>query len=161
MKNWMKILIGTILALLLVLVFFIDSFKLTSSASFLPRILMLLVSLLAIFALVEAWYKEKHHIKEETRIDQPDEEELAEIQDNGAINIKRTLIFGVLVAGYILLLDTVGYFIITPLFLLLANYYLKAISLRNSLLIAIFFTGFVYGIFVAFLKIPVPMGLLG
>ena len=43
MRNWMKISIAAILAVILVLVFFVNSFKITDSSALLPRILLALI----------------------------------------------------------------------------------------------------------------------
>ena len=119
-----------------------------------------LIVVLSMLAVLESWYKERHHSKEKVRIDQPQGQDLDKITDEGVINYKRAFVFTALIALYIFLLDKIGYFIVTPLFILIANYYLKSMSLKNSAIIAVLFSGFVYALFVVFLKIPIPMGLL-
>lgn len=160
MNHWKKVAIAAFLAILFALFFFLNSFNLTFDSALLPRILMGLIVLLSLGALFEAWYKEKHHVHQAHRIDEPDDEELDEIQDEGKINYRRAFIFTLLVALYIFLLDKVGYFIITPIYIIGAYRYLKSMSLLKSVVIAVGFTVFVYAVFVAFLKIPIPMGFL-
>ena len=76
------------------------------------------------------------------------------------IAVKRVFLFAVFIALYIFLIDTIGYFIVTPIFVIVAFIYLKAAKLKTVIFIAVGFTAFIYALFVMFLKIPVPMGLL-
>ncbi len=53
-----------------------------------------------------------------------------------------------------------GYFPATALFMMLSFLLLRAAGFVKSLLITALFCGFIYALFVSFLKLPVPLGLL-
>ena len=67
----------------------------------------------------------------------------------------------VLIAGYIALLDTVGYFVLTPILLfvlpLLAGFH----NYGQILLSVVLITASLYGVFDLVLSIPLPNGFLG
>ena len=64
-----------------------------------------------------------------------------------------------MIALYIILIDVIGYFILTPFFLFVALTYLKATKTFMAILLSVVFTVFVYGLFSVFLNIPLPMGI--
>lgn len=155
-----KHLIAGIAAISFSLLFYINSFDMRESAVRLPRILMALIVMLSIGMIVEAYWKAKHPYKKRKRIDEKQEEDYIDDDENAPINYKRAIIFTILIAIYIVLLKPIGYFIITPIYVLVAYQFLKATSLRNMVLISIGFTAFVYIVFMMFLKIPIPLGLM-
>lgn len=76
------------------------------------------------------------------------------------INYRQAIIFTIMIAAYIFLLEPIGYFIITPIYIVSTYIFLNATKVRNIVFISIGFTAFVYFLFVVFLKLPIPMGLL-
>jgi cell division protein FtsW (lipid II flippase) len=72
----------------------------------------------------------------------------------------RVFVFIVLVSGYILTRERLGYFVVTPIYIIATYLYLRATKFYKMILIAVGFTLFVYLLFVLFLHLPVPMGLL-
>jgi hypothetical protein len=58
------------------------------------------------------------------------------------------------------LLEPLGYFIVTPLFLLGTLLYLRACRLWVAAVIAALAPVFVYFIFIMLLDLPVPMGIM-
>ncbi len=66
-----------------------------------------------------------------------------------------------LIFAYVLTIIPLGYFIATPAFLIGSLLFLRSTKPHWILAIAVGFTGFVYLLFVLFLHMPVPMGLLG
>lgn len=155
-----KHLIAGFLALSFTLLFYINSFKLKESAAKLPRILMALIVILSIGMIIEAYWKSKNPHKTKKRIDEKQEDMSDDDDENIPINYKTAVIFTSLIAIYIFMLKPIGYFIITPIYIMVVYTFLKATSYRNMILISIGFTAFVYMIFVVFLKIPIPMGLM-
>ena len=65
-----------------------------------------------------------------------------------------------MIFAYILAIDPLGYFLVTPAFLIGALSYLRAIKMRYILIITFIFTIFVYLLFVKFLHLPIPLGLM-
>lgn len=159
-KSIYKYIIAAIGTLSFALLFYTNSFKLKESSAKLPRILMLLILLLTLGMLAEAYWKATHVSKKKKRIDEKMEEDEDPEESLAVINYKRAVAFGLMIASYIFLLKPIGYFIITPIFIVGTYIFLKATSIRNMLIIATGFTLFVYLIFVVFLKIPIPLGLM-
>lgn len=65
---------------------------------------------------------------------------------------------------YVLLLDTIGFFVLTPVTLFIYSLWLRPVSVRaaaSSVVVAIFGTGLVYAIFEFGLDVILPRGFLG
>ena len=81
-------------------------------------------------------------------------------QTTGIITVKGIAVIG-LVAGYILLIEPVGFFVLTPVFLFLVP---LVVGYRHHVAIAasaVLVTAGLYAVFVLVLNIPLPTGLLG
>jgi hypothetical protein len=76
------------------------------------------------------------------------------------IPFTRVIVFIALISGYILTIQYLGYFIVTPVFIISVYLFMRASSILNIFIIALSFTLFIYVLFVLFLNLPVPMGLL-
>ncbi|MFC4354276.1 tripartite tricarboxylate transporter TctB family protein [Chryseomicrobium palamuruense] len=157
--------IATSLVLILCIVFFMQTINYPTTAARLPQILLVIIAALAIIMLMNAIRASKNeNDKFSKEINIPD----SEIQMNSStnnkvqeiVNVKRVVIFGLLIAGYILLMEIIGYFIITPLFVFISLMYLRATTLIWAIILSIGFTAFIYGIFSMFLNVPVPLGIL-
>lgn len=161
MKNYIKLFIAGGISIVFALTFYYKTINMSESAAFLPRILIGLIILLSLGMMYEGYYKEKKNMKAKRRIDERSEEdEDKSEEETGVINIPRAIIFTVMIALYILLLKPVGYFVMTPIYIVSTYLFLKATKIKKMLFIAVGFTAFVYVVFVAFLKIPIPMGIL-
>lgn len=147
MKGFIKYLIAAVSVIVLSVVFYINTFKLKPAGYLLPRILIVIIILLSIAMLIEAYRAEKKKVKDEGK-------------SNGVseINHTRAVVFALLIFGYIVTIKPLGYFIVTPFFVIISYLYLKATKIRNILLIALGFTAFVYLLFIVFLKLPIPLG---
>ena len=62
-------------------------------------------------------------------------------------------------AVYVILIDIIGFFVITAIYLFVTMVALKS-SVKWSIVVSILFPIFLYLIFVSFLKVPVPKGFL-
>ena len=62
-------------------------------------------------------------------------------------------------AIYVILIDIIGFFITTAIYLFVTMVTLKS-SIKWSIVVSILFPVFLYLIFVSFLKVPVPKGFL-
>ena len=62
-------------------------------------------------------------------------------------------------AVYVLLIDIIGFFVTTAIYLFVTMVTLKS-SIKWSIVVSILFPVFLYLIFVSFLKVPVPKGFL-
>ncbi|PHI10651.1 tripartite tricarboxylate transporter TctB family protein [Fusobacterium polymorphum] len=62
-------------------------------------------------------------------------------------------------AVYVILIDIIGFFITTAIYLFVTMVTLKS-SIKWSIVVSILFPVFLYLIFVSFLKVPVPKGFL-
>lgn len=118
------------------------------SAARLPQILIFIIVGLSILMLIEAFTKRND-----------DSAKSEGDTANGKVNIRRVSIFIAMIASYILLMDIIGYFIITPLFVFAALMYLKATNVITAIILAVGFTVFIYGLFSLFLHVPVPKGI--
>ena len=136
------------LVLILCVVFFIQSLNYPISAARLPQILIILIAILSILMLIEAIKK-----RNETSAENKGEEE------TGKVNIMRVSIFVAMIALYIFLMDVIGYFILTPLFVFASMMFLKATNIRMAIFLAVGFTAFIYVLFSMFLHVPVPKGI--
>ena len=142
MNNFRNILIAAAVTWTVCAVMFVDGQKLTRDAFYSPKILIFISALLALAMVIEAYLKER-----------------AGCRDDSVIPEKmRALVFGAMIVVYVALLEPVGYFIVTPLFLTLSYLFLKAGKPVNMLLLSVGLTVFVYFSFVYFLQVPVPMG---
>jgi hypothetical protein len=155
MKKHIKLIMAGILAIGFSLIFYFNSFELPKEAIKLPRILIGLIILLSLGIMIEGYAKERKNT--ENRNLEKDEDKDGKL---GPIDYKRAVIFAIMVAAYIFLLEPVGYFIITPLYIISTYLFLKATKFRNMVIISVGFTAFVYFVFVVFLKLPIPMGIL-
>jgi hypothetical protein len=81
-------------------------------------------------------------------------------ESRAKINVKRLVIYAAMLAVYIFTTETVGYFITTPVFMIVSYLFLKAAGFVKAVLITAAFMVFVYLLFVQFLNLPVPLGLL-
>ena len=62
-------------------------------------------------------------------------------------------------AVYVILIDIIGFFVTTAIYLFVTMVALKS-SIKWSIVVSILFPIFLYLIFVSFLKVPVPKGFL-
>lgn len=146
MSNLAKHGLASALALTLAIVFYVQSLDYPSEAANLPQILALLIIMLSLAMFAEALINERKKVK----ADQEPKEQIFGF---------RVLVFAALIALYITLIKFLGYFLVTPLFVIAALAYLKATRLWKAVLIAFGFTLFCYLLFVMFLNLPIPMGL--
>ncbi len=157
-RNTITIIIG-LLFLAVAVLFYVISLDMMREAYLLPRLLVYAIVVLSIGMIIESLIQ---HKKEQEKI----EDEVAssggwtaKASFDKAVAIKGTL-FVLLIAIYVLLIQPLGYFIVTPLFIVGAFMLLKSTSFVVSIITAIGFSGFVYALFVVFLHLPVPMGIL-
>lgn len=148
MKKTTKIAIASIITIVFAIVFYIQTFKMSKTSYQLPRILIGIIVLLAITMYVEAYLKAK---KEEAQSSTHGEE------NNEKLHYDRIIVFILAIAAYIFSIKYLGYFIVTPIFIIGIFMYLKALSLKKAILIAAFFTIFVYLLFIQFLHLPIPV----
>ncbi|TXT41982.1 MAG: hypothetical protein FD137_2403 [Spirochaetes bacterium] len=128
---------------------FIDTLDMVRAANELPRLLILLVVALSVGMVFESY---KNSIKV-----------ISKAKDQTALDksaLVRLVLFIILIAAYVILLQPLGYFIMTPLFIIGSYMLLKATTLLAGVLTGIGFSVFVYLLFVLFLHLPVPMGIL-
>lgn len=127
--------------------FFLVSRSMPASAALFPNLMAGLISVLAVTMAVNA-----HRGSKLTGSVEPDE--------GKRVNTMRVAFFLVLIVLYVLLIPQVGYFIMTPLFMITAYIYLRAIGFFRAVFISLVFSAFIYGLFVKFLNLPIPMGWL-
>jgi len=137
-------------------IFFVDTLDMVKAANELPRLLMFLVVALSVGMVFESYKKSK----KEALKDKASSEGAKARPAFDKSGFVRLVLFVILIAAYAFLLQPVGYFIVTPLFIVGAYMLLEATSLVVSILTGIGFSVFVYLLFVLFLHLPVPMGIL-
>jgi hypothetical protein len=142
MSYFMKHLLFSIFSFAFALFFYVEANSMVDSARLFPQIVAGLVFVLSVVMAFNAWRSA------------PAEE------NKTRINVKRLVIYAVMLAVYIWTTDTVGYFITTPVFMIVSYLYLKAAGFFKAIAITAAFMLFVYLLFVQFLNLPVPLGLL-
>ena len=142
MSYFMKHLLFSVFAFAFALFFYVEANSMVESARLFPQIVAGLVFVLSVVMAWGAWRSA------------PAEENKAKI------NVKRLVIYAAMLAVYIFATDAVGYFITTPVFMIVSYLFLKAAGFVKAVLITAAFMVFVYLLFVQFLNLPVPFGLL-
>ena len=132
-------------SILLAVLFLIESRRLTDSAAMFPRILIGIIILLAILMGIQAVRESRN--KKEERPAQP-------------VLLTRLVSILIILVSYVALVEPLGYFIATPLYIFVAYFYLRAVKPVTALAIAVGFPAFIFALFVMVLHLPVPMGLL-
>ena len=135
-------------AVALSLLFIVQSFKLTDSSALMPRMLAVLIILLSVVMILQGFAARRRMIKAGQREEIP------------AINVPLVTLFLIFIVAYVVLIEVIGYFVATPLFIIGTYLFLKAMKPRNAVLVAAGFCALVYGVFVKMLHLPVPLGLL-
>jgi len=134
----------------LAIVFYVNTLRMPKAAYQMPRILIALVLLLSVLMIVEQAALMRKSPSADTGNSLP--EEISPIRIGVVVS---------LILAYVLTIVPLGYFIATPAFLIGSFLFLRSTKLPWILATAIGFTVFVYLLFVLFLHMPVPMGLLG
>jgi len=147
------------------IVFLVDTLHMPRAAYQMPRIFIALILLLSVLMVAEQAIQLRKKTTGDNGNGAPDAEGNGlSGTDGGAvsteISVPRIVVFVLLIFGYILTINPLGYFIATPAFLVGALVFLKSTRLPWIAAIAVGFTAFVYLLFVLFLHMPVPMGLL-
>ena len=136
------------LVLALCITFFIQSLSYPATAARLPQILIIIIAILAVIMFLDAIRKQKKADKANEKVEKTEQ-----------INVKQVLVFGILIVLYVVLLEPIGYFILTPIFTFAALMYLKATHIGIAAAISIGFTAIIYGLFSVFLNVPIPKGM--
>ncbi|KZC98807.1 tripartite tricarboxylate transporter TctB family protein [Oceanibaculum pacificum] len=71
--------------------------------------------------------------------------------------LRRALAYSALIILYAVALAPLGFFVATPAFMLISLFTFRAISPLASVLVTAIICGLVYGLFVVFLRLPVPL----
>ncbi len=129
--------------------FFLSASSMPTSASLFPKLVAVIVLLLSGSMIVQAFAKARNSGTPE----HTEEQELP-------VHVVRVVVYVVLMVSYIFFIPRIGYFIATPLFMLLSYGWLRALGIGRALLVSVAFSVFIYVLFVWFLKLPIPMGVL-
>lgn len=86
------------------------------------------------------------------------EEEKEEEKLNGIL-YKQFFLIILLSAVYVVLIDVIGFFVTTAIYLFVTMLTLKS-NIKWSIVVSILFPIFLYLVFVSFLRVPVPKGFL-
>ena len=135
-------------AVALSLLFIVQSFKLPDSAALLPRMLAGLIMGLSVIMVCQGLIAHRRMAK------------ACLTEEIPVINVKLVTLFVIFIVAYVALIEPLGYFIATPLFIIGTYLYLRATNLKNAIIVTVGFCALVYGVFVKVLYLPVPMGLL-
>lgn len=140
--------------------FFVSSLTMQAAAYQMPRILVVLLFGLAVAMLIEVYIQKRRHKPGDPLT--PEEEAAAPllVPFFEGVRIPRVVIFLGGAVLYVVLLEPLGYFIVTPLFLLGTLLYLGACRLWTAVAIAAVAPICVYFVFVWLLDLPVPMGIM-
>jgi hypothetical protein len=130
--------------------FFFKGYSMPSSAALFPQLVAGLVFLLSGAMVFQSLREAKN------RSGEPASGAAVEQK----IHVPRVILFTALIALYIFLIPRIGYFVATPLFMVVMYMFLRAIGFFRAILISLGFSVFIYFLFIWFLKLPIPMGLL-
>ena len=142
------------------IIFYVDTLDMAKAAYQLPRLLIFSVLALLGLMIVERFVLLRkpaplEESEQDTTLTAKTGEDHAD-----EVSLNRITVFIVLLIAYVLTIRPLGYFIATPLYLIGIMSYLRATKLSRIILVAFGFTGFVYLLFVLFLNLPVPMGIM-
>ncbi len=143
MSSFQKDSFFAIAVMALVVLFWHQTYSMPASAAVFPRMLMVLISLLVLAMMIHAYIRRA----------------LAEDMPLMG-NVARLGLFLLLLVGYVLCVEPVGYFFATPVFVVAGCAVIRAVGLVPAAIIGVGFTAFIYALFVGFLHLPVPLGLL-
>ena len=140
--------------------FYITSLSMRPAANQMPQILAVCVSILAVLMVADVFLFKRRNKNTEAvdAIVDPAAPYIGGFFDG--VNVPRTGAFMAMVILYILLLESVGYFIMTPLFLIGSLFLMQATRPWIMVTISLVAPMIVYSIFVTFLDLPMPMGLM-
>ena len=142
------------------ILFYTTSLTMPPAAYHMPQILAVFVSVLAVLMVADVFLFKRRKQNEEAA-DATVETKAPYIGGFfDGMNVPRTGVFMAMVVLYILLLESVGYFIMTPLFLFGTLSLLRGTRPWIILAISLVAPMIVYSIFVTFLDLPMPMGLM-
>ena len=134
-----------VLVIALGIAFFYGTINMPPTAALFPRILAGMLIALAVLMLLQTGHRARARGEEEEKT---------------PVNTTRLVVFFALCVGYVGSVDFLGYFFATPLFIIITYTYLRSLSFAKSVVCAALFSGFIYVLFVWFLHLPVPLGLL-
>lgn len=148
MKYFTKEVIAAVIAVSVGLLFFQQTLSMPKAAYELPRLLVILIVILSFMMVFNGvkTYRDGNYGNASQKCE--------------GLNYKRVFVFGLIIFIYIYLIEPIGYFIVTPIFIIVSLSFLRATKFKNIVLIAVFFTVFIYLMFVWFLKLPVPLGIM-
>lgn len=137
--------------------FYYSSLSMQPEAYQMPRLLVVLIFLLSGAMLID--YAVRRRRKAAGK---PVDEVTAPLFEPffAGVNIPRAGLFVAAIVAYVLLLEPVGYFIVTPVFLLGTLLFLRACGLWLAVAVAAVAPILVYFVFVWLLSLPVPMGIM-
>ena len=139
--------------------FYKTSLTMPPAAYHMPQILAVFVSFLAVLMVADVFlFKRRNKNDEPVDIAAHTAPYVGGFFDG--VNVPRTGAFMTMVVLYILLLESVGYFIMTPLFLVGTLSFMRASRPWIIIAISVVAPMIVYSIFVTFLDLPMPMGLM-
>jgi len=140
--------------------FYSTSLTMPPAAYHMPRILAVVVSILAVMMVFDVFLFKRRNQNAEAvdTVEDPTAPYIGGFFDG--VNVLRTSTLMAMVVLYIFLLESVGYFIMTPLFLIGSLSLLRATRVWIMVVISLVAPMIVYLIFVTFLDLPMPMGLM-
>ncbi|MGE5247267.1 MAG: tripartite tricarboxylate transporter TctB family protein [Verrucomicrobiota bacterium] len=165
MKKLLEYILFAVAVDALAIVFLVDTFHMPRAAYQMPRIFIALILLLSVLMIVEQALQTRKRSSETNGNGASESNGNNGSGNNGdppppELSPVRIVVFVALIFAYIMTINPLGYFIATPAFLVATLVFLRSTKLPWVAAIAVGFTGFVYLLFVLFLHMPVPMGLL-
>jgi hypothetical protein len=134
-------------AVLLAVLFLYDSLSLANSAAKFPRLVAGYIILLAGIMGLQAVRRHKSGGESAPSGREP-------------VKIQRICLFLCLLLAYVSLVEPLGFFVATPLYIACAFWYLRATNPITAIAIVLGLSLLIYCVFVEFLHLPVPMGFL-
>ncbi len=145
MTTFRKETLFVIAVLALATLFWHQSYLIPEEATQFPRILIIAIVGFALAMFGQAWTAQKKQQAQE---------------ESTPVMWSRLILFSIILLTYVLTVQPIGYFVVTPLFICLTGIIFKALSAKWAIFVAIAFSSFIYALFVGFLHLPVPLGIL-
>ena len=141
-------------------VFFYQTLEMDYAAAHTPQILCGIVVILAIWMVVDVARRKRmaDGVQMSEQKKDPTAPYLEPFFKN--VNLVRLAVFAISLVIYVYFIESVGYLIMTPTFLLFTLLYLKATSTSKAIMITAAVVVTIYAGFVFLLGLPIPMGVL-
>jgi hypothetical protein len=135
--------VGSVILLLFSFAAYHEATKFPLGTDAFPKAVLIVIMILSAIQLILA-FKPSHAVQQASSTE--------------VINVKKMVAMGALLLFYIIGIQIIGYFIITPLFLIGSMYLLGRRDIKTILIVTASVVFIIYLVFRVFIYVPVPLG---